>query len=236
MLMNGGSLNNANILYYDAIAAEYDRILNDDEKNVVIREMVAKEFIKVVEGGYVLDFGGGTGRDLGWLIQQQYQIIFCEPSRAMRLKAMERRKTEFPETGILFFEEAEADFRNWNHSFPFPQKIDAVLANFAVFNCIPDMDVLFDMLALAIKKGGHIVALVLDDRLTNRLRSNAKGTLKSFFSGKPVTMYINYKSHQQEVYIHSARAIRKASGKKFDLVSQNRLNGYGFRLIHLIKK
>jgi SAM-dependent methyltransferase len=236
MLKKGESINGANILYYNAIAAEYDQILNNDEKNLLIRKAVAKKFVQIVGKGYVLDFGGGTGRDFGWLIHQQYHIVFCEPSRAMRLIAMERRRTEFPDAGIDFFEEAQTDFRSWDHSFPFARKVDAVLANFAVFNCIPDIDVLFDMLALALKPGGHIVALVLDDHLTKRLRSNTKGTIKSLFTGKPVTLHVDYKNQHQEVYIYSIRTIRRASGKNFDLVSQTRLNGYGFRLIHLVRK
>jgi hypothetical protein len=144
--------------------------------------------------------------------------------------------TDFPEAGIHFFDDAQADFRNWNHLFPFECKMDALLANFAVFNCIQDIDKLFNTLAPAIKQGGHIIALVLDDRLTKRLRFNTMGTLKSFLSGKPVTFYVDYKSQRQEVYIHTARAIRKTSSANFELVSQNRLGGYGFRLIHLIRK
>jgi SAM-dependent methyltransferase len=236
MFNKGESLVCSNILYYDAIAAEYDQILNDDKKNLLIREAVAKKFIKTVREGYVLDFGGGTGRDFAWLIPQKYHIVFCEPSRAMRLIAMERTRTEFPEARIHFFEEAQADFRNWIHSFPFGQKMDAVLANFAVFNCIPDINVLFEKLALAVKQGGHIIALVMDDHLTKRLRSNTKGTIKSFFSGKPVTLYVDYKNQRQEVYLYSTGDIRRASGKKFELVSRVRLEGYGFRLIHLVRK
>ncbi|HWY36712.1 MAG TPA: hypothetical protein VNX68_18855, partial [Nitrosopumilaceae archaeon] len=83
-----------NISYYDEIAGNYDAILNNDGANKIIREMVAGRFSSLVKGGYVLDFGGGTGRDLAWLIQNNYQIIFCEPSVAMRKIAINRIKNE----------------------------------------------------------------------------------------------------------------------------------------------
>ena len=225
-----------NILYYDAIAADYDRILNDDEKNVHIRDEVARKFATTVHGGNVLDFGGGTGRDLEWLLSHHYHVLFCEPSGAMRQIAIERRKTEFPGSEVFFFEDEQADYRKWNDSFPFEDGVDAVLANFAVFNCIQDIDELFDKLALVLKKGGQVIALMLDNHLMKRLRTNTRGTIQSLFSGKPVNLFVDYKNRQQEVYIHSNRAIRNASKSKFELKDDHRLNGYGFRLIHLVRK
>ena len=32
--------------------------------------------LSIVKRWYVLDFGGGTGQDLGWLVQQQYRYYF----------------------------------------------------------------------------------------------------------------------------------------------------------------
>jgi SAM-dependent methyltransferase len=230
------AISGVNILYYDSIAAEYDEQLNRDERNFFIRDTVTRKFVTVVNGRLVLDFGGGTGRDFGWLLKYQYQIMFCEPSRAMRQIAWERKAAEFRESTIFFFEDEQADFRNWTDTFPFEQKVDAVLANFAVINCIPDIDCLFDKLAMALKQGGQVIALVLDDHLIRRFRSNARGTIISFFSGKPVKLFIDHKNYRQEVYVHSIKSILKNSRAKFDLISHSRLKGYGFRLIHLRKK
>ena len=36
--------------------------------------------------------------------------------------------------------------------------------------------------------GGIVLALVLDNGLAKRLRSNLKGTIRSFFSGDPVSI------------------------------------------------
>ena len=228
--------NDANILYYDAIAVEYDGQLNSDERNFQIREIVATKFLNEVKGLLVLDFGGGTGQDFRWLLEHQYQITFCEPSRAMRQIARERKEAEFPESNVFFFDDAQADFRNWTEKFPVEQKMDAVLANFAVINCIRDIDGLFDKLAMALKQGGQVIALILDDHFMTRLRTNPGGAIRSFISGRPVKLFVNHNNHRQEVYVHTIRSVRNACRVNFHLVSQIRLSGYGFRLIHLMRK
>src|ERR1017187_5336548 len=97
-------INKRNISYYDEIAENYDAILNNDGANKIIRDIVAVKFSSLVKkGGYVLDFGGGTGGDLDWLIRQHYHVIFCEPSTAMRKIAVNRVKKEFHEAIISFF-------------------------------------------------------------------------------------------------------------------------------------
>jgi SAM-dependent methyltransferase len=233
---DGTQTSNQNISYYNGIAAEYDAILNKDAANTGIRAKVANTFTALVKAGSILDFGGGTGQDLGWLLQQHYHIDFCEPSKAMRQVAIERSKNEFPGSGISFFDDNKTDFRNWQAAFPFERKVDAILANFAVINCIPDIGLLFEKLALAIKPGGIVVALVLDSSLRMRLRSNLKGTLRSFFSGDPVSIFIEYNGLRQQVYIHSVKAIKKASANRFELKRFERLQGFGFCLIHLVSK
>ncbi len=225
-----------NISYYDKIAENYDAILNDDVSNIIIRNTVAGRFSSLVKNGCVLDFGGGTGGDLGWLIQHQYQILFCEPSVGMREIAIHRVTNEFPGAMITFFDNDKSDFRNWNNVYPFEQKVDAVIANFAVINCIPDMQLLFDKLALSIKPGGTVLALLLDNSLLKRLKSNLKGTIKSFFTGNPISIFINYNDKQQLVFIHTTLKIRKAVKNKFDFIHIDRLRQFGFCLIHLRRK
>jgi SAM-dependent methyltransferase len=225
-----------NILYYDAIADEYETMLNNDVKNLLIRDVVAKKFSTVVKGGHVLDFGGGTGLDLKWLIKHRYPVSFCEPSDAMRRIAMESVLRDWPDAAISFLNDEQTDFRNWTESFPFGEARDAALANFAVINCIPDLGFLFEKLSLVLKPGGQLIALVLDDHFLKRLRSNPRDTIRSIFSRKPVNLVIEYKNQRQKVYVYSVSAIRKASIPKFDLISHNRLKGFGFRLIHLIRK
>jgi SAM-dependent methyltransferase len=225
-----------NISYYNEIAPDYDDILNKETANSIIRGEVAVKFTSLVNAGAVLDFGGGTGQDFAWLLQRGYHIIFCEPSAAMREIAIERAKSEFPGAGISFFDENATDFRNWNAVFPFDQKVNAILANFAVINCIPDVELLFEKLALAIEPGGVVIALILDNSLAKRLKASPKGVVKSFFFGDPVSIFIDYHGERQLVYIHSTKAIRKAAANSFEFKRLVRMDGFGFCLIHLVRK
>src|ERR1700685_2208155 len=109
-----------NISYYNEIGPQYDAILDKDEANTIIREKVTTRFTNLVKrDAVVLDFGGGTGRDLVWLLQNHYRVIFCEPSAVMRLIAIERGKSAFPDAGISFLDDNKSDFRNWHDVFPF---------------------------------------------------------------------------------------------------------------------
>lgn len=225
-----------NISYYNKIAENYDKILNEDESNRIIRKTVAGRFSSLVQNGSVLDFGGGTGKDLEWLIQHPYQVLFCEPSTNMRMIAINRVTEEFPDAKITFFGDDESDFRNWNNIYPFEEKVDAVISNFAVINCIPDIDLLFDKLAMAIKPGGIVLALLLDNSLLKRLRSNLKGTVRSFFTGNPISIFVDYNGKRQMVFIHTTGKIKKAVKNQFDFIRIERLQQFGFCLIHLRRK
>ena len=225
-----------NISYYDKIADQYDTILHEDEKNILIRNRVAKYFVRHIHSGNVLDFGGGTGLDLPWLVQQPYCVSFCEPSESMRQLAIQRRLGELRGSSLEFLEGEQSDFRNWNAEFPFRQKINAVLANFAVVNCIPDIHYLFEKLAFVLDPGGMVVALVLDGSLPRKFRSNLKGTLRFLFTGHPVGFNIEYNGRRQLVNLYSPSELRKASIGNFHLVHHERWQGFGFSLIHLVRK
>jgi SAM-dependent methyltransferase len=224
-----------NISYYDKIAPDYDAILDKDADNNIIRQIVAARFINLVKGNQILDFGGGTGLDLAWMIQQKYQIIFCELSKIMRQRAKERISDQFAEADVVFLENDKADFRNWTHEQPFNLQMDAVLANFAVLNCIPDINCLFQKLALPLKPGGVLLVLILDNSLLNRFRLNRKGALKSLVTGSPTKFHVEFKGDRQLVFVHSMKSIRKASEAYFQCFEVERFRNYGYRLIHLIR-
>ena len=101
-----------NILYYNAIANEYNDML-DKNPDRIIREKVAKKFCSIVEGAAVLDFGGGTGLDLQWLANNNHTVFFCEPSAGMREKAIYNRK-DLLHDNVIFLDDFAADFRQWH--------------------------------------------------------------------------------------------------------------------------
>jgi SAM-dependent methyltransferase len=232
---NEKQISRQNISYYDEIAADYDAILNKEASNKIIRKKVSDKFTSLVKGSVVLDFGGGTGEDLGWLLDNNYHVIFCEPSVSMCKIAIEKYKNEFSEAKITFFDNDKTNFRNWNETFPFEHKADAILANFAVINCIPDIGLLFKKLALAIKPGGILFALILDSSFKKRLRANLKETIKSIFSKNKVHYFVEYNGQRQLVYLHSNKDIKLAAAGSFDFNDIEKLTGSGFSLLQLVR-
>jgi SAM-dependent methyltransferase len=229
-------ISSGNVSYYDRIADQYDTIQNNDKRNAAIRNRVAAFFTNLVKEGKVLDFGGGTGLDLNWLARRRYDISFCEPSAAMRKVAIERWRIELPGSSIVFLEDGQSDFRKWNAEFPFDKKVDAVLANFAVVNCIPDVRCLFEKLALVLSPGGVVVILVLDAGIIQKLRTNLKGTIRFLITGNPVDFHIDFNGERQLVQLYSTFEIRKAAKGYFRVVHSEQWSGFGFSLIHLMKK
>jgi SAM-dependent methyltransferase len=222
---------NKNILYYNAISDEYNDMVNK-EPDRIVRKNVAYKFCNIVKGGSVLDFGGGTGLDIQWLIDNGFNIFFCEPSSGMRERAIADH-SNLPKDRITFLDNSSTDFRRWHSQLPFFEKVDAVLSNFAVLNCIPDIELLFKSLALVIKPGGNMIALVLTKSVKKNLRSDFQNRLKSFVHRGRTTLNIWYKKHGQTVYVYSIKEIEKASAKDFIFCGSEVLTSSVFTLIHL---
>lgn len=222
-----------NILYYNAIADEYNSML-DKNLDRIIREKVAQKFSDIVEGPVALDFGGGTGLDLPWLSDKNDTIFFCEPSKGMREIAI-RSRGNLANDNVIFLEDFAADFRQWQQQLPFPEKVDTILSNFAVFNCIPDIEFLFRNLAVVIKPGGNLIALVLG-KAPKIANGSFRRHFKSIVHHEPATINITYKENQQTVYMYSLKEIMRASGGYFNFCSSEVLPGSGFTLIHLKRK
>ncbi len=225
--------NGKNIAFYNEIADQYDIILDQDNSNEIVRERVKEKFLGTVAGGLVLDFGGGTGRDLDWLIKK-YQVVFCEPSEGMRQKAIDRYSDEPLNKNLTFLKKDQVDFATWASQVPFSPKADAILSDFAVINCIAGIDLLFENLAYVLKPGGDLVALVLSHDYKKKWRWKLREFLRSVVSGRPVIKNIQYKQHRQTVYFHSRDQIKKASAAYFEMRSTEAV--FEFSLIHLVRK
>ncbi|HLX91657.1 MAG TPA: class I SAM-dependent methyltransferase [Puia sp.] len=221
--------------YYNAIAAEYDAMLLEEPFNREIREKVASEFCSAVPGGWVLDFGGGTGLDLGWLSENHYHVIFCEPSEEMRKRAIDLSVKTIPAGRVRFLEAPDTDFTQWETCHTFSQKIDAALCNFAVLNCISDINNLFNRLSVIIKPGGYLFALVLRYDFWKNIRSRPAAYLRRMVFGGPISYMLNYKNHSQTIFLHSPRAIKKAAQAFHHLTLQS-FTSYPFDLVRLEKK
>ncbi|HZY36797.1 MAG TPA: methyltransferase [Mucilaginibacter sp.] len=223
-----------NISFYNEIASDYDSILDQESSNQIIRNRVKEKLVSTVEVGWVLDFGGGTGRDLDWLLNNQYKVIFCEPSVGMREKAIRRYEGDVLANNVNFLENDKVDFTRWHVDPPFAIKADAILSNFAVINCIADIDLLFKNLAQIIKPGGHMIALMLNHGYKKTWRRKLREFIKSVISHKPVMINVKYKEYQHTVYTYSPTEIKRASALYFDTCSRETL--FEFILFHFVRK
>ncbi len=207
----------------------------DTDLDKAVRQKVSEIFSSNVQNATVVDFGGGTGLDLKWLAENNKKVFFCEPSKAMREIAISTFK-KAAQGHVVFLQENATDFREWQTNPPFVEKADALLANFAVLNCIPNIELFFHNVALHIMDGGNVFALILTKNFRRRLFSNFKSSLQSLIFKQPLSINLQYQNHQQTVYIYSIKEIIKASKNNFILYSSESTASSEFTLIHLIRK
>ncbi len=233
---NSLSIIEQNVSYYNAIAQRYDEILDGDKGNRTVREKVASAFTKLIPAGLVLDFGGGTGKDLGWLIDKGYNVIFCEPSVNMREKAIAFHEKSLPHGKVVFLDDTASDFTTWQTRLPFSEKADAVLSNFAVINSIPDIELFFKNISLVIRSGGFLLMLVLKCDLKKKWQSHRLATLLSVFTSYTVTASVQFDGQTQKVYLYTIRKIIKLAKPYFLFQSRQSFSDKGFELLHFTKR
>lgn len=218
--------------FYNAIAGSYNSQMTESDNNV--RKHVIKIFTNNIFRGNILDFGGGTGLDLPWLLSDMYKVYFLEPSSNMRLIA-KKSVSENPRKPI--FAEEMTDFQNWSGDhLPFNEKMNGILANFAVLNCIPDIECLFEKLSLIGDHNCYIQATVLDTRPLKIMRSHSlKVGIKLLFDKQLITLS-NYKGVTQETYLHSIKKYKSAAIRYFNFISFTSIQSSHFALLILSKK
>lgn len=197
--------------FYDSIAPSYNGHMTDADKKV--RESVHQLFAQNVAKGNILDFGGGTGLDLPWLLDHQYNVFFLEPSQNMRSIAREN-------DGKVTFIETNTDFTKWTrNNLPFTDKVNGILANFAVLNCIEDLDLLFEKFALVASDNCCVITTIIDPRFSSMVRNYS--TLSAFrtLTRSRLRIYNKYDEKLHPTYIHSLRSIKHATKNYFNLHS-----------------
>jgi SAM-dependent methyltransferase len=225
-----------NISYYNEIAANYDNILARENANKLVRRNVAERFMEKIGKGTIMDFGGGTGLDLEWMTGAGYKIIFCEPSAGMRQVARDYNNKYLHYDQIQFFDDGQTDFTKWLQHPPCSGQADAVLANFAVLNNIPDIRLLFQSMAVILKPGSYLFALILDRSFKKTVHPSFLSKLKASVLGKPLVFETHYGESKQTVFLYSLGQIRKASDAYFDFAGSESFYESGFTLIELVRK
>lgn len=219
--------------YYDAIADRYDQTVDHDPFNEKIRSKVASAFLShIPPRSTVLDFGGGTGKDLAWLLDQKYCIVFCEPSANMRAKAIAYCRSRGSADRVRFLEGDATDFNNWQKKEIFPGTVQGVLSNFAAVNCISNLRLLFKNLRTVTSTDAHILMLILNSNLSQRWKYNRRATVWSLLTGQTVEYFTSFEGHKQRVYLHSRASLRAASRPYFSNMSVEKVAGSNFSIYH----
>jgi ubiquinone/menaquinone biosynthesis C-methylase UbiE len=217
--------------FYDSIATAYNGHMTDSDKKV--RESVHQLFSTHVTKGDVLDFGGGTGLDLPWFLSNKYRVSFVEPSANMRAVARANNESK----GEVQFVESNTDFTKWNESqLPFSGKVNGILANFAVLNCIENIDGLFQKFALVASKDCYVVTTIIDSRFNSMMKNYSILTALRILSQSKLKIYNRHDEKLHPTYIHSMSSIKNASKEYFDLVSITPLESSTFVVLVFKKR
>lgn len=201
------SSTNTAVEYYDLIADRYDQLMSEDKPNTRVRAIVRDYFCKNVPKGEMLDFGAGTGLDLGWQLDSGYRVVFYEPSANMAREAeknfaISKKETVKPMIG------KEASPSEINR-LP-DNSLDAVFSNFAALNSVQNLGEVFAVFAKKLKPGGHLICV-----LTHNF--NTISRLKAAVSNKVgteavVSKMVEYKEGQSmPVYFHSIGSLKKCA-------------------------
>jgi len=221
-----------NRAYYDVIAQSYDGMMGRVDANTQVRKQVADKFISIVPAGSrVLDFGGGTGLDLEWLTAGGYAITFCEPSEKMRQQAT-MRVGKHPSVTVL--DSVHTDFTRWDAQLPFEGRIDGILCDFAVINCIEHIGLLFECFSALLSSGGSIIALMLKHDYQKNSWQRLRQSVKYMVWRRPALVTIRFGESQQMVYLYSQIEIKRAIAPGFNIVSADDTDQ--FTLFHFKKK
>jgi SAM-dependent methyltransferase len=226
------------ISFYNSIAGHYNQQLIEEERDVKTRGTFARFFKQQVSRGRVLDFGGGTGLDLPWLLEAGFDVYFCEPAVKMREVAEEFVKQNVSKEKVVFLETEKTDFYTWNeNNLPTGVPVDAILANFGVLNYIDDLTSLFGKFNLVIEKGGSVFISVLHPPLLKMMSKQFWSVVKAWYTGQKIKMSSQYNGQIHHALIHSIAELQKTSRQYFEFKTCQRLpSNSDFLIVHLIKR
>jgi hypothetical protein len=220
----------SNASFYNAIAETYNSFLTDQDE--VTRKTVREIFETHVVCGPVIDFGGGTGLDIPWLLNT-YKVYFIEPSEGMRAKV----PGAFTSSVNFSLIETDIDFRLWSpDKLPVPEKVNGVLANFAVLNCIDDLSVFFEKISLVMNPQARLVVTVIDPVFSAVVNNYS---LKSAVMVSLLGILKIFNRHNgvyHPTFIHSLKALQKHAAPFFLFESHVVPPGSNFRVLIFQRK
>lgn len=227
------SSTNTAVEYYDLIAERYDELMSDDKPNTRVRAIVRDYFCKTVPIGEILDFGAGTGLDLGWQLDSGYSVVFYEPSANMAKEAEKNFSvSEKPAVRSMIGKEA-----NPGEISRLPDNsLEAVFSNFAALNSVKNLAEVFAVFAKKLKPGGHLICVLTHNFNTiSRLKA---AVLNKGRGEAAVSRMVEYKEGQSmPVYFHSIGSLKKCAKQNHLSFEHNfDLDFEKHEVTHFIKK
>lgn len=197
--------------FYDAVAAEYDALVDGRPDNVQLRSSFCERVAAVAgPGGAILDFGCGTGTDAAWYAARGHQVVAYDVSPGMVEVLRERCRNDV-ESGRITL--AVGGLDAMERALAGGRQVAAIAANFAVLNHVRDLKPLLHQLASHLTAGGALVACVLNPFYRQDMRRAWwwRSALRSLGAG-PIQQDGKVTS-----YRHFAHALHKAAEPRFVL-------------------
>ncbi|SRR5579859_213700 len=130
---------------------QYHRFISASPRDRRTRDRFLRMALGLVApGSRILDFGAGTGIDARRYAAAGHVAWVHEPDPVQRAYLAEHCRDEISAGTIIPTE------------FPPSGKIDAITANFAVLNLVPDQAALFQSFAHILEEGGFVLASLLN--------------------------------------------------------------------------
>ncbi len=139
---------------YDAIAADYDRLLSSESG---MRRVLWNRYIRHFQpGDLVMDLGCGTGIDTLFLARRSVRVIAVDASPGMLAELRAKACREALDDRI------EIAQRDLAEPFPWPSgQVDGIVSGFAGLNTVGDLGAVAEEAARLLRPGGVLVAHLL---------------------------------------------------------------------------
>jgi SAM-dependent methyltransferase len=202
-----------NAAFHNELAPRYDAHVSTNTCDILARQAFVELATQCLSpGSTVLDFGCGTGIDALQYARKGYRVLAYDNSAGMIAQLEQRCTAEIASGKITAWSEPYPSFLTRFLLTPPPS---AVLADFAVFNSIQDLEPLFDMFAQTLAPPGWVICSLLNPLHWLKLKSPG-WWLKALRerNGSPV-----YAADPYTIFMHFEPAVLR-SARRFNLVGR----------------
>lgn len=205
-----GSPGDATALFYDAVAGDYDKLMDRRAANEMRLSFCERVASAAGRGGGILDFGCGTGVDAAWYAARGHGVLAYDVSPGM-VEVLQDRCRDDIQAGRIAW--AVGPFEVLESALQARGQVAAIAANFAVLNHVTQLEPLLQRLAAHLQPEGALLACVLNPLCLRDLRRPWwwASLLRTRGAG-PIRQDGKVTSHR-----HFVGAIRKAAAPAFDL-------------------